>query len=195
MNEKNARALTRKIQQGYRDLEALLTDAIIENVWEPLGYMSFTEWYDAEMSEIPLARGARNVVVITMFAEKSTTQVTDKQIAGMIGVSPSAVRDIKRSWNAGLLRFFPPLTHRKPPERRQWTDNFRWMGLHAPIELHTELKEWGLANHKHLSEIQQEALEMYANLHVRRGVEPTAEERKPVANARRARKRAAEENE
>lgn len=195
MNERSARALTRKIQQGYRDLEALITDAIIQNVWEPLGYISFTEWYDAEMSSIPLARGARNVVVITMFAEKTTTKVTDKEIAEMIGVSPSAVRDIKRSWNAGLLRFFPPISTRKPPERRHWTDNFRWMGLHAPIELHTELKQWGQENGKHLSEIQKEALEMYASLYVRPGIEPTAEERKPVANVRRAKKRAAEENE
>lgn len=192
MNEKSARALTRKIQQGYKDLEALLTNAIVENVWEPLGYTSFTEWYDAEMSSIHLARGARNVVVITMFAEKSTTQVTDKQIAEMIGVSPSAVKDIKRSWNAGLLRFFPPITTRKPPERLRWTDNFRWMGLHAPIELHQELKEWAQANNKHLIEIHKEALEMYASLYVRHGVEPTAEERKPVANSRRARKRTEE---
>ncbi len=189
MNERAARSLTKRIQKGYRDLEELLIEAIVHNVWVPLGYDSFTAWYDAELGAIPLARGARNLVVITMFAEKSTVKITDADIAEIIGVSPSAVKEVRRSWNAGLLPgFVPPLeSGRKRPERRRWTKQFRWMGVRVKIELHDELQQWGRANHKPLREIQEEALELYANLNVRQGVEPTPEERKPNTSARRAR--------
>jgi hypothetical protein len=193
MNEKTARTLTRKIQQGYWDLETLLTQAIVENIWIPLGYGTFTEWYDAEMRDIELARGARNVVVVTLFAEKSTTKITDREIGEMVGVSTSAVKELKRSWNITNLVRMGVL--RKTPERRRWTDNFRWMGVRTRVELHDELQVWGKANHKSLREIQEEALEMYADLNIRPGVEPTDVERQPIVNARRARtKRSSEED-
>lgn len=185
LSQKAARRLTLQIKKGFVDIEKLLDEAIIHNVWQPLGYLSFTEWYDTEMRDINLARGARNLVVITMFAEKSTTRITDGDIAEMVGVSTSAIKEIKRSWNAGLLNFVPPLkSGRKRPERRKWTRNFRWMGFRAKIELHDEVQVWGRANNKPLSEIQEEALELWADLNIRKGVEPSPAERKPTRRAR-----------
>lgn len=196
LNEKEARALTGRIQRTWRNLEELLNQAIIHNVWTPLGYDSFTAWYDAEMSGIPLARGGRNLIVITMFAEQTHTKVTQADIAEMIGVSTATIQQIRKSWNAGLLPFLPPLNlkpaedERVTPKRRIWTRTLRWMGVRVKIELHDELQDWGRTHGKTLREIQEESLELYADLNVRKGVEPSPQERRPNTSARRATTRA-----
>lgn len=194
LTAKQARALTGRIQKQWRDLEELLTEAIVHNVWAPLGYDSFAAWYDAEMYDIPLARGARNLVIITMFAEQTQTKITNQDIAEMISapafgisVSPAAVKQVRESWNAGLLPFVPPLqpvsADPAKPKRRKWTRQFRWMGVRVKIELHDELQTWGRANGKSLRVVQEEAFELYADLNIRKGVEPTPEERKPSKRA------------
>lgn len=182
MNEKDARSLTRRIRNHWRELEKLLNEAITGSAWSPLGYHSFTEWYDSEFLDLPLAKGSRNMVVIIMLSEEYATQ---REIAQMVGVHESIISRIKKAWEAGLVTpFLPP--QRKAPERHEWDPNHVWVGTKLDKELHFLLKQWGKEHDKTIDEIQKEALELYANLHVREAKEPTPEERKPKPARRRA---------
>lgn len=175
MNEKEARSLTRRIRGHWRDLEKLLNEAITGNAWAPLGYQSFTEWYDSELLDLPLAKGARNMVVIIMLSEEYASQ---REIAHMIGVHESIISRIKKAWEQGLVTpFLPP--QRKAPVRKEWDPHHVWVGTKLDKDLHFLLKQWARGHDKTIHEIQQEALQMYADLYIIEGKKPTAAERKP----------------
>lgn len=166
MNEIDARKLSRRIKKSWQDLEKLLNEAITGNIWTPLGYESFTEWYDSELQGVPLALGARNMVVVIMLSEEYATQ---REIAHMVGVHESVISRIRRSWNAGMLTgFLPPI--RKLPERRAYSGRYVHLATLIEREFHHEIKQWAKDHGLTLQDVQKDALELYAKQKIRRGL-------------------------
>lgn len=64
-----ARELAELIKQNLRDLDKNLKYFHAVQGWLPLGYDSFTIWWDNEMRGLPIAAGIRNWAVYAMIDE------------------------------------------------------------------------------------------------------------------------------
>lgn len=82
------------------EVEAMLKNFYAEGGHFALGYDSFSQWYDAEMSGIPFATGVRNWVITRMLddAREGKSRVpagTLPAIAAMTGTTTTNVNNIR----------------------------------------------------------------------------------------------------
>lgn len=100
ISKSRARTLTQEIKANLQTLQDNLIVFHAAKGWEALGYLNFSEWWDSEIgSDLPIATGLRNWVILRMFDE---SQVDGKLVPGTIswvaeavGVSESVVRSLR----------------------------------------------------------------------------------------------------
>jgi hypothetical protein len=100
-SERQARASAKIIKSGLANLEAELKRFHAYMGWLPLGYHSFTEWWDNELGNVPLATGLRNWAIFAMTEEAPRSTYTGNlahgtvpAVAQAMGVSPHMVRNV-----------------------------------------------------------------------------------------------------
>lgn len=104
MNRKEALSLTRTIRTSLEDIDTALTAFIEQNGWTPMGYRSFTEWWDGEIGQQRLAGYMKNYVISVMILERDADEgATMKAIAERLGVSVSTVYRIASGQQANVL--------------------------------------------------------------------------------------------
>lgn len=69
ITEAEARRLAKEIRTNLLDLEKNLKFFHAVQGWIPMGYDSFTTWWDNEMRDIPIAAGIRNWAIYAMIDE------------------------------------------------------------------------------------------------------------------------------
>lgn len=111
LTELEARQLADQIKGNLRDLEKNLKYFHAVQGWLPLGYDSFTTWWDNEMRELPLAKEIRNWAAYAMIDENMegnrirrgmthvmahATGLAPSTISGMRGRARPKVRTLSR---------------------------------------------------------------------------------------------------
>lgn len=71
LTQNEARELADLIKSNLRDLEKNLRYFHAVQGWLPLGYDSFTVWWDNEMRDLPISKGLRNWAIIMMIDENT----------------------------------------------------------------------------------------------------------------------------
>lgn len=104
MNKREALNLTSKIKQSLEDLDVTLTAFIEQNAWLPMGYGTFTEWWDSEIGQLRLGNHMKSYVISLMILERDHDEsLTMKMIADRLGCSISTVYRIANGQQAGWL--------------------------------------------------------------------------------------------
>lgn len=100
MNKRTASRLWGQLKQHLINAERVLQEIIEQRAWEPLGYDSFAEAWDAQnMSDITLATELRPHVIYQLLAEGGTVE----SIAATVkGVGPEQVKAAKRQRQHGV---------------------------------------------------------------------------------------------
>lgn len=99
LSEKEARDLANKIRGNLIDLDENLKYFHAVQGWLPLGYDSFTVWWDNEMRDLPIAVGIRNWAAYQMIRENTvggrmSTGMT-AVVAHATGFAPSTITGMK----------------------------------------------------------------------------------------------------
>lgn len=100
ISQRAARKRTTEIKSSLRDIEQKLREFHALSAWLPLGYSTFTEWWDSELGPIPVATGLRNWIIFAMVDEtprttagKLTNGYADK-ISDSLGTTSHAVKSV-----------------------------------------------------------------------------------------------------
>lgn len=104
MNKREAVSLTNTIRSNLKDLDECLTDFIEQNGWTPMGYRSFTEWWDGEIGQLRLAGYMKTYVISLMILERDyDDSITMAAIAEKLGISVSTVYRMSAGQQANVL--------------------------------------------------------------------------------------------
>jgi len=110
LTEAEARQLANAIKTNLIDLEKNLRLFHAVQGWFPLGYDSFTTWWDNEMREIPIATGIRNWAIFAMIEEN--TDAFNRIRSGMVpviahatGLAPTTISGIKSRARPKVRKF------------------------------------------------------------------------------------------
>lgn len=99
LSAKAARRLTESIKQNWQNFERGLAEAIELQVWVPLGYGSWIEYWTAEFSEFTLFPEMRAHVVYAYFDQGGTV---DEVAAGVKGIGRDRAESLKRQKDNGV---------------------------------------------------------------------------------------------
>lgn len=99
LTESEARELATAIKSSLVDLEQNLRYFHSVQGWLPLGYDSFTTWWDNEMGELPIANSIRNWAIYAMIDENTTGNRVRSGMTGVMahatGLAPSTISGMK----------------------------------------------------------------------------------------------------
>lgn len=104
ISKKKALEVTQEIRNAFIVTTDKIEYAIAEEVWVPLGFASFTEWWAHYFSDLLLGNAIKAHVIYQMIAEG----FSNDQIADVVpGVGPTTVNVVRRNKDSGL----PPGAH------------------------------------------------------------------------------------
>lgn len=99
LTEQEARKLANKIKGNLSELEDNLKYFHAVQGWLPLGYDSFTVWWDNEMGDLPIATGIRNWAIYAMIQENMEGNRVRRGMVGVMshatGLAPSTITSMK----------------------------------------------------------------------------------------------------
>lgn len=99
LTQSEARTLADAIKSNLLDLEKNLKYFHAVQGWIPLGYDSFTVWWDNELGDLPISNGLRNWAIYAMIDENieggRLRQGMTAVIAHATGLAPSTIGGIK----------------------------------------------------------------------------------------------------
>lgn len=83
MSQKQALGLWQKLRQHFVNAAAVIEEIIERRAWEPLGYDSFAEAWNAQMGEVTLAVEVRPHVVYQMLTEGYDYDAIAEKVKGV----------------------------------------------------------------------------------------------------------------
>lgn len=99
MTEKQAADLWDGLRSNLLAVEDNIKQIIATRAWEPLGFDSFAECWEARLSDVKLTRELRAVVVFAMFEDDATPADAARAVSG-VGVVE--VRSLESAFNRGM---------------------------------------------------------------------------------------------
>lgn len=110
-----AEALWAGLRDNLLAVEDSIKQIIATRAWEPLGYSSFVECWQARLSDVKLSKELRAVVVFAMFEDDATPADAARAVAGTGLVE---VRALHTAWSQGMdARDAAFVTRSKPTTR------------------------------------------------------------------------------
>lgn len=99
LSKAKAAALWDKLRANFLDQELILKEIISERAWEPLGYQTFADAWNAKMSHVTLFAEFRPHVVYQLLAEGSSPEDV---AASVRGIGPESAEFLDRQRKSGL---------------------------------------------------------------------------------------------
>lgn len=99
LSSKQALKLWELLRQHFQNAQRVVEEIIELRAWEPLGYESFSEAWNAQMRDITLATEVRPHVAYQLFAEGLSVDEVARSIKGLGEVSAES---LKRQRNNGV---------------------------------------------------------------------------------------------
>src|SRR5258705_8968379 len=100
ITKRAARKLTEQFRSGLINAERAMQEIIADKAWEPLGYGSFTAWWDGEnFGDITLATELRPHVIYTMLDEGQSVDAIAETVKG---IGPELVKSVARQRRHGV---------------------------------------------------------------------------------------------
>lgn len=99
ISKKTATALWTALQANFLQQEQILKEIITTKAWEPIGYSTFAEAWNANMSHVTLFTEFRPHVVYQLLAEGMAPEFAADLVKG---VSPKGARELDRQRKNGV---------------------------------------------------------------------------------------------
>jgi hypothetical protein len=128
-----ANALWEKMHDHFADGQGVLEEIIVHQAWKPIGYNTFSEAWDARMSDVTLAVELRAVVVYQMFAEGADE---DEVSATVKGVGLAQAVELNKQRKNGV-----PASHARSRKRNSRVV-YRKAVVHVEVGDLETLKRW-----------------------------------------------------
>ncbi len=115
LSASQAEALWSGLRENLLAVEDGIRQIIATRAWEPLGFESFAECWQARLSDVKLSKELRAVVVFAMFEDDATEADAARAVAGTGVVE---VRALHSAWSQGMdARDAAFVTRSKPKTR------------------------------------------------------------------------------
>jgi hypothetical protein len=145
-----AEKLVTRLVNAWLEFDAAIIDVIENKAWEPLGYGTWTELWDARLSHIRFVAEMRPHVVYQMYVEGATPE----EVAGAVkGVGPEEAASFKRELESGVPASLA--TGRKP--RQSGTSKLAYTTIFVKVPAATA-RQWTRAAKKHDTTVEKVAL-------------------------------------
>lgn len=97
INKTEAQALWNRVRSGLMGLERDLKEIVENRAWEPLGYVSFVEAWEAELAGVELSGIMEASAVLALYSSGATIEEVQSSVSGVGPVKAKAYHQAHRA--------------------------------------------------------------------------------------------------